>query len=78
MFQKRGIMVSEIFKICVAYEQGLGDGLYNKKEPNPYHKTADTHEAWDIGYRLGKEKAKEVDEKLLANLACPQSAKIEV
>jgi hypothetical protein len=47
--------VSEVFKICVAYDSGYGSGLVYDMADNPYPPNSKLAEAWDIGYTAGRE-----------------------
>lgn len=48
----------ELYSICIAYEQGYGKGLYNKRViTNPYVES-DERVSWGIGYEAGKENRK--------------------
>lgn len=51
--------ITEVFRICFAYEQGVGTGqssrtnTYYKKSMNPYKSGSVEHEAWDYGFDSG-------------------------
>jgi len=44
-------MVSEVFRICDAYEAGYGKGQVSSEDVNPFPDGSKEHEAWDIGYQ---------------------------
>lgn len=46
-------MVSEVFKICNAYESGYGDGQQGEEGKNAYPEGSKEHEAYQIGYDAG-------------------------
>ena len=50
---------SDVFRICDAYESGLGHGLKCDGTANPYAHAAE-REAYDIGYRQGQEHREQV------------------
>lgn len=61
-------MISKVFMICDAYEAGYGKGQQLRETVNPYLETSECHEAWQIGYDLGKKRAKEAyKEDMLKN-----------
>lgn len=47
--------VSDIFRICDAYESGFGHGFKDDRLPNPYG-PPEEREAYDIGYRTGRDR----------------------
>jgi hypothetical protein len=52
-------MVSRIFKICDAYESGVGHGLQRDghKDGKAIFADAELAEAYEIGYELGDERS---------------------
>lgn len=55
-------MVSKVYMICFAYEQGMGSGLKRNGVSNPYKPSSDEHEAWGIGYSEGEKRAVEEEQ----------------
>ncbi len=47
------IDAEDVIGICIAYEQGYGQGYAQRKLPNPYKQGSDTWVAWDYGYSEG-------------------------
>lgn len=56
-------MVSKVYMICFAYEQGMGSGLQRNGVSNPYKPSSEEHEAWAIGYSEGAERAASDDKE---------------
>lgn len=58
-------MPSTVYMICNAYESGYGKGQDGMNVTNPYKKgkrgsvDGSCYEAWDIGYKAGREKTNE-------------------
>lgn len=48
--------ISEVFMICDAYENGIGQGLEGSQYLNPYDSISKLHEAYKIGFDLGVER----------------------
>lgn len=48
----------DVISICIAYEQGFGDGLDNRTKPNPYTPGTNNFDAWNYGYETGNSKNK--------------------
>lgn len=66
-------MISKTFMICDAYEAGYGKGQQLRETVNPYLETTECHEAWQLGYDLGKKRAKEAyKEDMLKNKVKPE------
>lgn len=53
--------VSKVFKICMAYEQGYGEGFHDKPKKDPFKPGVDCSEAWNIGYEAGQTAVKEIN-----------------
>lgn len=51
-------MITKVFRICDAYESGIGTGLDGCNLRNPYIEGTDEYEAWDIGYTEGNRRIK--------------------
>lgn len=49
--------ITRVFKICSAYESGMGHGLQRDGKPNPYEPLSDEWEAYGIGYDQGGNRA---------------------
>ena len=47
-------MISKTYMICNAYEAGFGKGQELSRDQNPYDPQTEYWEAWDIGYRTGR------------------------
>lgn len=60
-------MVDDIFKICDAYESGMGHGLEVDNLPNPYSIESDEYKAYEYGYNLGKERSGESLERSITS-----------
>jgi len=53
-------MANETYRICVAYEQGFGDGYAKRTDKsNPYMAKTVEHEAWSIGFATGLRRSSE-------------------
>lgn len=44
-------MISEVFRVCDAYEAGYGKGQVCSPDLNPYSEGSKECEAWGIGYQ---------------------------
>lgn len=45
--------VSKVYRICHAYEAGVGKGRDGDAVANPYREGTDEHEAWGYGFEEG-------------------------
>lgn len=50
-------MISEVFKICDAYESGIGHGLKKDAHSKGHYDSDQLNEAYEIGYKIGQERA---------------------
>jgi len=46
----------DVIGICIAYEQGYGQGYDKRNLKNPYGEGKETWIAWDYGYSEGNRK----------------------
>ena len=45
-----------VISTCIAYEQGYGHGIANRKLQNPYKRGSDEFYAWKYGHDTGHDK----------------------